>query len=58
MANSGDDESDSLSGEQVEELAWEDMDLVNWDAHIENPPPPKKAGKIKAIFKYIGRSKP
>lgn len=40
------------------QLAWEDMDLLDWDAHIENPPEPKKVGKIKAFFKYIGRSKP
>lgn len=49
----GDDESDSLI-EQVD-LAWDEID---WDAYIENPPEPKKVGKIKAIFKYIGRSKP
>jgi len=23
------------------QLAWDDMDLVDWDAHIENPPKPK-----------------
>ena len=70
MTNLEGDESDSLimsrarvrasswmppSGAQ---LAWNDMDLEDWDACIENPPEPKKVGKIKAIFKYIGRSKP
>ena len=42
----------------VAQLAWNDMDLEDWDACIEKPPEPKKIGKIKAIFKYIGRSKP
>lgn len=36
-------------------IAWDEMD---WDAHIENPPKPKKKGVIKVFFKYIGRSKP
>ena len=70
MANSGDDESDSLimSRHQVRasswmppsaaQIAWDDMDLLDWDVHIENPPEPKKMGKIKVFFKYIGRSKP
>ncbi len=53
MNNSGDDESDNLL-EQVD-LAWDEIDF---DAHIENPPKPKKVGKIKVIFKYISRSKP
>jgi type VI protein secretion system component Hcp len=53
MVNSGEDESDN-SVEQVD-LAW---DKIDWDAHIETPPKPKKVGKIKAIFKYIGKSKP
>jgi len=70
MADSGVNISDSLimPREQIKasswmppsaaQLAWDDMDLLEWDAHIENPPEPKKIGKIKAIFKYIGRSKP
>lgn len=33
-------------------------DLLDWDAHIEKPPPPKQSGTIKVRFKYIGRSKP
>ena len=37
------------------QIAWDEID---WDAHIENPLEPKKVGKIKAFFKYIGRSKP
>lgn len=39
------------------QLAWNDMDLEDRDACIENPPP-KKVGVTKAIFKYVGRSKP
>ena len=33
-------------------------DLLDWDAHIETPPPPKHSVPIKVRFKYIGRSKP
>jgi hypothetical protein len=33
-------------------------DLLDWDAHIETPPPPRRSGTIKVRFKYIGRSKP
>lgn len=32
--------------------------LLDWDAHIETPPPPKRSATIKVRFKYIGRSKP
>lgn len=32
--------------------------LLDWDAHIETPPPPKQSGTIKVRFKYVGRSKP
>lgn len=68
MANSEGDESDSLimSRAQVKasswmppsaaQLAWDDMDLEEWNAPIEEPPEPKKVGKIKAILEYI-RSK-
>ena len=35
-----------------------DEELLDWDAHIETPPPPKQSGTIKVRFKYIGRSKP
>jgi len=56
MNNSGDAESDSLIRASVEtEVDW---DMIDWDAHIKEPPAPKKVGRIKAIFKYIGRSKP
>ena len=34
------------------------LDLIDWDARIETPPPPKWSGTIKMRFKYIGRSKP
>lgn len=37
---------------QVEE------ELLDWDAHIETPPPPYRSGTIKVRFKYVGRSKP
>lgn len=33
-------------------------DSLDWDAHIETPPPPKRSVTIKVRFKYIGRSKP
>ncbi|MCK4791817.1 MAG: hypothetical protein KAV87_49245 [Desulfobacteraceae bacterium] len=33
-------------------------DLLDWDAHIETPPPPRRSGTIKVRFKYVGRSKP
>lgn len=33
-------------------------DLLDWDAHIETPPPPRRSGTIKVSFKYVGRSKP
>jgi hypothetical protein len=33
-------------------------DLLDWDAHIETPPPPHRSGTIKVRFKYVGRSKP
>jgi len=35
-----------------------DQDLIDWDAHIETPPPPRQSGTIKVRFKYVGRSKP
>lgn len=58
MANSEGDESDNLITPRMSpgaaRIAWNEID---WDAHIENPPKPKRVGKIKAIFKYIGRSK-
>jgi len=36
----------------------EDKDLLEWDVHIETPPPPHRSGTIKVRFQYIGRSKP
>ena len=55
MANSGDDESDSLVRTSVEtEVDW---DKIDWDAHIEEPPELKKVGKIKQFLNTI-RSKP
>jgi len=33
-------------------------ELLDWDAHIETPPPPRRSGTIKVRFKYVGRSKP
>lgn len=33
-------------------------DLLDWDAHIETPPPPRRSGTIKVRFQYVGRSKP
>jgi len=33
-------------------------ELLDWDAHIETPPPPRRSGTIKVSFKYVGRSKP
>jgi hypothetical protein len=32
--------------------------LLDWYAHIETPPPPRRSGTIKVRFQYIGRSKP
>lgn len=34
------------------------QELLDWDAHIETPPPTLRSGTFKAKFKYIGRSKP
>lgn len=39
-------------------VSGEDKDLLEWDVHIETPPPPRQSGTIKVRFKYIGRSKP
>ncbi|HCO96002.1 MAG TPA: hypothetical protein DIU00_19030 [Phycisphaerales bacterium] len=39
-------------------ISVEDQDLLEWDVHIETPPPPHRSGTIKVRFKYIGRSKP
>jgi len=36
----------------------EEENMLDWDAHIEMPPPPYRAGTVKVRFKYIGRSKP
>jgi hypothetical protein len=33
-------------------------ELLDWDTHIETPPPPRRSGTIKVKFRYIGRSKP
>jgi len=35
-----------------------DQDILDWDTHIQTPPPPSRSGSIKVRFKYIGRSKP
>lgn len=53
MVNSGDDESDLLVKDHPDMVDW---DAIDWDAHIEEPPAPKKVGVIRAVFKYIGRS--
>lgn len=39
-------------------ISEEAEDLLDWDAHIETPPPPRHSGTIKVSFKYAGRSKP
>jgi len=39
-------------------ISEEVEDLLDWEAHIESPPPPSRSGTIKVRFKYIGRSKP
>jgi len=36
----------------------EPEELLDWDAHIETPPPPRQSGTIKVRFNYVGRSKP
>ena len=36
----------------------ENKDFLEWDVHIETPPPPRRSGTIKVRFQYIGRSKP
>lgn len=33
-------------------------DMLDWDAHIETPPLPRRSGTVKVRFKYVGRSKP
>jgi len=33
-------------------------DLLDWDAHIETPPPPRSSGTIKGRFRYAGPRKP
>jgi len=35
-----------------------ERDLIDWDAHIETPPPPYKVDIIQATFRCMGRSKP
>lgn len=39
-------------------ITEENQEMLDWDAHIETPPPPRRSGTIKVRFKYIGRSKP
>jgi hypothetical protein len=39
-------------------ISGEDQDLLDWDAHIETPPPPRSSGAIKARFRYVGQRKP
>ena len=36
----------------------EKENLLDWDAYIEMPPPPRQSSTVKVSFKYIGRSKP
>ena len=36
----------------------EKENLLDWDAYIEIPPPPRQSSTVKVRFKYIGRSKP
>jgi len=33
-------------------------ELLDWDAYIKTPPPPRQSGTLKVRFKYVGRSKP
>jgi len=37
---------------------FDERDEIDWDTCIEDLPKPKKVGKIRVIFKCIGRSKP
>lgn len=39
-------------------ITEEYQEMLDWDAHIETPPPPRWSGTIKVRFKYVGRSKP
>jgi len=36
----------------------EEENILDWDAYIDTPPPPRRSGTIKVRFKYMGRSKP
>ena len=38
-------------------ITEEDQEMLDWEAHIETPPPPRRSGTIKVRFKYVGRSK-
>ena len=42
----------------VPSISEKDEDLLDWGAHIETTPPPKRSVPIQVRFKYIGRSKP
>lgn len=46
----------SLPNSSITTLGSEE--ILDWDAHIEMPPPPRQSGTIKVRFKYMGRSKP
>jgi hypothetical protein len=39
-------------------ISGEEQDMLDWDAHIETPPPPRSSGAIKVMLKYIGPRKP
>jgi len=45
---------DAVLGSVIEEKE----NLLDWDAYIEMPPPPRQSSTVKVRFKYIGRSKP
>jgi hypothetical protein len=35
-----------------------DDELLDWDARIETPPPPRRSGTIQVTLRRIGRGKP
>jgi len=35
-----------------------DLEVWDWDACIESPPPARRRGAVKVRFRYVGRSKP
>ena len=36
----------------------EDLDVLDWDFYLENPPEPHYSGTVKLKFKNLGRGKP